>query len=61
MTARKSLLAPYLAAVLLVVALFTIRLMRWLYNRRVVSYPVTRHFFGAAHTLQRWAKQLRGL
>jgi hypothetical protein len=41
MTGPKSHLSPYIAAVLLILALFTIRLMRWLYNRRVINYRAT--------------------
>jgi hypothetical protein len=59
MTGLKSRLTPDIAAVLLILALFTIQLMRWLYNRRVISYRATRHFFGAARMLERWAQQVK--
>jgi hypothetical protein len=59
MTGPKSHLSPYIAAVLLILALFTIRLMRWLYNRRVINYRATRHFLGAARMLRQRAERFK--
>ena len=57
MVNSRSWLARYVAMILLILALLTIRLMQSLYNRRVISYRATGHFFRMARILRQRAKQ----
>ena len=46
------------ARFLLRLAMVTIRLMRWLYNYRLIGQPATERFFRAAKWLERRADSL---
>jgi hypothetical protein len=48
----------YFAATLLILAILIIRVMRWLYNHRLISYRATDHFFRASKILRQRADRL---
>jgi hypothetical protein len=58
MATPRAWLASHSAAVLLVLALLTIRLMQLLYNRRVIGYRAARHFLRTAQMLRQRAERL---
>ena len=58
MTASRSWFRSQIAAILLHLAISTIRVMQWLYNHRLISYRATDHFFRASKMLRQRADRL---